>query len=253
MKRFFKQLIYGAFFLFVWIGIGFLFWKSFLIPAPSCTNNYKDVGEEGVDCGGSCAPCALQALKQFKYSNVDIVYGDGYKSAVFDVINPNLEWGAESFIYKVDFFNPNNSLAGSISGESFIYPGEVKKIVNFGIKFETKNIIKTEISFSDFKWKNKSGFYSPKISLREVKYEFDDAARKIRISGIVNNGEAGSVSKSEILATVENNLGILSGASQTFIENISEFGEKDFLIIIPIINFETIDRNSVKVSVSSKR
>ncbi|MST04005.1 MAG: hypothetical protein EXS49_00325 [Candidatus Pacebacteria bacterium] len=253
MKRFFKQFIYGAFFLSIWFVIGFLFWQTFLRPAPSCTNNYKDSGEEGIDCGGSCAPCALQTLKPLKSSGVEIVYGDGYKSAVFDVINPNLDWGAQSFLYEVDFLNPDNSLAGSVSGESFIYPGEVKKLVNFGIKFETKNIIKTEVKFSDFSWKNISGFYSPKTSMREVNYDFNEVAKKIKISGILTNNEFSNISKSEILVTIENNLGILSGASQTSIDNIPQFEEREFLIMIPVLDFKNIDRDSIRISVSSKR
>lgn len=254
MRRFFKQFLYLIFYLAILSGLVFLIWERFFRPAPSCTNGYKDSGEEEIDCGGSCEPCALRHLKPIKTNQAELIYGgEDYKATIFEVINPNLDWGADRFDYKLDFINADGSIAGSAIGDSFIYPGEVKKIVVVGLDFDTRNVIKTNLSVDGFYWKNREVFSIPKTGLREVKYNFDDKTKRVLVTGIFTNEEPLPLSYVNIVVSIKDSLGLSVGGSETILENVSEFGERDFLITMPISDFSTLSRESIKVFASSKK
>ncbi len=63
--------------------------------------------------------------------------------------NTNIRWAADSFTYALDIYGTGtSSIIKTITGNSFIYSGEIKYI--FGLSdMDSKNISNVKISFSD--------------------------------------------------------------------------------------------------------
>lgn len=126
-RRFLKQFIYGAFFIVFWLAVIYGVWL--LVYRPSCTDRIKNQGEEGVDCGGPCAPCAVlgQPLRLRAVWFVDSKTGKVDLAA--EIKNPNADWGAKEFAYTFLASDANGKLIGRIPGRSFLLPGETRWIV----------------------------------------------------------------------------------------------------------------------------
>src|SRR3989338_2324993 len=59
--RTFKQIVYGLFYLVILGAILYAAYLTWLKPAPSCFNGFKDAGEEGIDCGGIFARACMSS------------------------------------------------------------------------------------------------------------------------------------------------------------------------------------------------
>ena len=129
-NRFIKQLIFGVFYLILFSAIGyglyFLAWR----PASSCFDNRQNQGEEEIDCGGPCQPCALKNLKPIDiFSQPQLLEIDGQTGALHFQLKNSNDAGADRFSYSVDFYDAGGEKIQSLSNDSFIYARQVKTIV----------------------------------------------------------------------------------------------------------------------------
>lgn len=128
-----RQLaVIGVFLAVILIPVFFSIYLWF--PTASCQDNRRNQGEEGIDCGGPCASCALknpQAVNVFWARFVSV--REGSYDAVAEVKNPNIKLGAEEIEYEFQFFDDSDILVARRIGRSFLYPGETAHFVESNI------------------------------------------------------------------------------------------------------------------------
>jgi hypothetical protein len=125
-----KQLIYGAIYLLIVIGIVVGAYYRFFWVAPSCFDHIQNQGETGVDCGGPCAKVCAPTEET-------IVVGDlrafasspGHDTFLARIENHNPGLAARSFGYELDLVDASGAVLQSFFGNSFLYSGEVKYVV----------------------------------------------------------------------------------------------------------------------------
>ena len=184
-SRFLKQLIYGAFYLVIIFGLGYGIYASVLQGPASCFDNRENQGEEEVDCGGPCPSCELKRLKPIQVSPVAIFdIGNGQLSALVELRNPNVSYGANRFSYKLSFYNAAGSEVSSVVKDSFIYPGEIKYIVEAGLNINPREVSRAEARLTNFSWKSIQEFSLPKAQTRAIKVEIKQGETKAVVSGI---------------------------------------------------------------------
>ncbi len=237
MSRTIKQIIYGFFYLAV-IG-AIVYGASFVIKetAPTCNDNRQNQNETEVDCGGpNCASCAIKHLQpiapKLEYFGVG-----GNTTVILTLSNPNLEYGAESFIYTINFYDAGHTKIFSLTKDSFIYPAEAQKtIVEPNLAFNYRAIVgQPEIVISGVNWKSLTEFAEPKFQTRQIRTEVSGA--RVTVSGILVNREAGSFPKATVGLLVYQQLSDsnqLVGASKTVLQNLKPFEERAFKIIVPL-------------------
>lgn len=100
-----------------------------LTPPPTCFDNRKNQGEEDVDCGGPCAPCALKRQEPLAVFWARIIpVGERQYDFAAEIKNPNLALGG-TFLYTFKIFDNTGFLLAERKGRSFIYPGETAHVI----------------------------------------------------------------------------------------------------------------------------
>lgn len=229
-----KQIIYGAGYLVV---LGFIVFGIYWFgakPAASCFDNRQNGDELGIDCGGTCIPCAIKSLVplQTSWSPKYFISGDKVIVAV-EIKNPNLNHGADYFDYEISLLDAKGNIIKKVPGNSYIYAGEIKHIVEIlPVSAQEENeLTAASVTFSNADWKSKDEFVKPEIQPRSLAGELNQIPPTI--SGIAANASAFSLSKATIFGFIYNSYGIVSSASKTEIENIPAFGEKPFKLTFP--------------------
>lgn len=111
------------------------------IPRPTCFDNVKNQGEEGIDCGGPCIPCALKHPHDMAVFWVRFVeVRENTYDVAAEVRNSNIKLGAPDFEYDFRFYDDAGVLVAERVGHSFIFPGETIHPVEASI--ETQRTLK---------------------------------------------------------------------------------------------------------------
>lgn len=252
-RRTLKQLIYGAFYLAILFLIVYGIYLSGFKAAPSCFDGKKNQKEEGIDCGGSCPPCALKLQKPIKVLPVRVFPVDKTTSALIELRNPNTNLGADKFDYELNFYDANGEKIFSLTKDSFIYPGEIKYIAEINLDVDYEKIDRTEFKISGESWVLANEFPSPKVSTREVTTEFDSAKKQIVASGILVNENPFDLSRASVSAILVNTLGVEIGISETLVTDIKSFEERVFKIVLPTTDKLDFDPRETKIFVEARR
>lgn len=237
MNRVLKQLLYGFFYLAVLAGIGYGGYLAYLETAPSCFDNRLNQKEEEVDCGGPCESCLIRHLQPIQ-AKVEYFGIGGNTSAILTFINPNLEYGAESFNYSVNFLDANRGTLLSLKKTSFIYPAEAQKIVvEPNLKFDHRLIgSQPEVAISNIAWKPLTELNEPKFQFRQQKTEVSGS--QVTVSGLLSNREGVSFSRATVNLLIfrqfPDETSQLAGASKTILQNLQPFEERSFRIVVPL-------------------
>lgn len=252
-SRFLKQLIYGIFYLAVIFGIGYLIYEAVLRGPATCFDNRQNQGETGVDCGGPCLDCGLKNLEPIRVSPVSIFSIGGRLSVLFELQNPNVRFGANEFAYTIKFFGAGNTLASSLTRNSFIYPGEIKYIVEAGLDIDPSGVSRAEAELANFFWKPLQEFSLPKTQARDLKTELDQEGNKATISGVIVNQNSFHLSRVVANAIILNSFGARIGVSKTLIEDIAPFAEKSFTIVALGFNVDDVDAGATRIYLEARR
>ena len=249
-----KQLIYGFFYLLILGLITLVIWYYYdrILPTPTCFDNLQNQEETGVDCGGPCVPCEVSTLQPFDVYWRKVLSADENQSAVVaEIRNPNSNFGADFFEYTFNIYGENNQKIGSINGESFIYPSEIKYLMEVGGKIKPQDVVNIELSFDKISWKSKEEFPKPQMQIRDIKTEAD---QPILLTAIIKNESSYALSKIKIIGFVFNRFGLRIGVSKTELNRLSPFQETTFKIVFPnTINSSEINLDATKVFVEVKR
>ncbi len=232
MNRVIKQIIYGAGYLALLALIVFVVYYIWFKPAPTCFDNIQNGNEIGIDCGGACPSCEIKSLVSLDDSWIKYFPAETQTAIVAKINNANLRWGADSFNYALDIYGSDGNKIKTISGNSFIYSGEIKYLFTLA-EIDAKNISDIKISFSDVRWKQDTDFPRPAIQTRGIETAIDQSANAVIVSGFVANNNAFNLSKLRIIGILSDSKGVPLSASKTELENAPAFTETQFKINFP--------------------
>lgn len=136
-ERFVKQTFYSILTFVVVFFIGFFTFKSFQAK-PSCFDNIRNNGEEGIDCGGPCQSCEIRSLSALEYIENASAFLQQDKYFIYNrVTNSNDDWGSKEFFYTFYFVSlveekgkTKEKVEKKIEGVGYILPNQVKYIVD---------------------------------------------------------------------------------------------------------------------------
>ena len=234
-RRRIKQLIYGSGYLAVIFLILFAVYSIWFKLAPTCFDGRKNQGEAGIDCGGPCNTCEIKTLSPVTASWVKYFSAESKTIIAAEIKNLNPNYGARKFTYAFDIYGKNEEKIKTIFGTSFIYPAEIKYLVEF-LEINPKDIGKVQISFADFNdfdWAPKDDFFKPEIEPREISVKINPVGDKIEANGKVVNKSAFSLSKVKVIAFLATANNIFISASQTELENLAAFDSRPFTVSFP--------------------
>lgn len=129
-----KQLIIFSI-LGVTFGGAILFGVYYATPSGSCTDVHRNQGEEDIDCGGPCAPCALKHPK-----GIVSLWARSFetRAKIYDVAaqieNPNEGLSSVDVVYEFTLFDRIGPIAKKI-GHTFLFAQE--KVVILETNLET--------------------------------------------------------------------------------------------------------------------
>ena len=217
-----KQIIISSVFILVILIIAFGVYFFYFRETPTCSDNIKNQGEEGIDCGGPCVPCELKNLK-----NIEISWAKALptQNQNYDLVarikNVNQNEGSREFSYEFQLYNLNNKLIASRSGTNFILSREEKYIIEQKVFTpETPAIIKLNIGQTN--WEKISDYNPPALQVFDKKFESSNEIPIFwRASAIVKNSSY-SVYKSVKIAIV-----LFDAKDEPLAVNLSELDKID--------------------------
>ncbi len=225
-----KQIIFGLIFLIVAVLILWGIYSLFLKPAPTCFDNVQNQGETGVDCGGPCVPCAIKSLKSIQVdSGWPKVFQTTASSSgvIAEVYNPNPDWAAKYFDYQFTIKDQFGNVLQTISGNSFIYGGELKYIIEPNVNVPVGQITSSDLSISNPQWVSASDYQKPDVEVQSVQ---TDKSNSVFVSGKVVNRSELNFNNVSVYAIVYNKNGDFLAASKTIVDNLAKFDSKDFKV-----------------------
>ena len=167
-----RQLMMLAVFLLVLLAMGFGTYYLFFYEPGTCFDAKKNQGEEEVDCGGPCAPCAFKHQKpvqvffarflQSRPTNYDIIA---------QIQNPNDHLAANPLLYRMRLFDDKGAEVGRRENQTYIYPND--KIYVVESNFVTERTVveaRLEIIDDETKWEYTNEI-RPDLTLGNKKYE----------------------------------------------------------------------------------
>ena len=235
MSKIAKQFLYGLFYLAILGGIGTLVYFTSFRSAPGCTNGRLDSGEEGVDCGGVCANVCVPAdISAIQIPEPIWVFkpAENTVALLIKVQNPNLEFAAREFEYKIELFDASDNLLETIPGQSFIYAGEIKYLAVVEETARAGSVYRAFLTVGRASWEKQSVFPRPEIGEVENK-SFADDGKTITASGRVTNKDASVLPRAEVIAVFMNKFGTPAGVSLTELDNLNPNESRQFSIIHP--------------------
>lgn len=204
-------------------------------PDSTCFDGKRNQREEGVDCGGSCAPCERNIQAQpLIISEKSFVYGGpGKYDVMAKISNPNNLFGSSGFSYEFILRDSSGKeIAGRI-GKEFILPAETKYIIEIGLETDMPpRDINVEIS--DAGWEEFSDYEKPRLNIYNKHFNL--------ISSGVGFGEAFGLLRNEspfdfnfikINVVLRNSSGKPVAFNSTDMRTVNANEQRDFRLLWP--------------------
>ena len=252
MSRLAKQVLYTSFYLAVFLFISFFVYLIFFKTEASCFDKVKNQSEAGVDCGGPCLQICLSEVKPIEIMDEGKILrpDESHLSLLSRVRNPNLDYAARSFIYTFSLYDEKESLIQNLSGESFIYAGEVDRyILLANLNLPNKEVNRASIKIQDEKWVRAEDFPRPKINIQNQETVL--SSEGIEVQGRVVNLDSVILPSVKIIGLFYGGFGQIAGASQSDVENILPNESRDFSINHPPIS--NINPKATRILFFSRR
>lgn len=202
-------------------GAGFLLYRAGG-PEPSCFDGRRNQGEERVDCGGPCIPCAFRNKKDLEVFWVRAVpaRGDRYDVAA-EVKNPNVKVGVARFEYEFALLDEKGIGVASRRGRSFIYPGEVVHLAEIGLA-AGRPVADAAIRLEHIEWVVTDAI-SPDVIAgnREYRIEVQNGVRQSVVRANLQNRTLLDVPGLTVAVLLLDDNGNLLGVHGTVVERMS--------------------------------
>ena len=130
----------------------------------TCFNNVKDIGEEGIDCGGFCEKECPPPDKPPKVQDISVKWvrfvedGENNYDLVAKISNSNEGWGVSSVSYAFNIYDENGKIIDLVLGESYVMPrgflgdNESRYVIENNFKTD-EDIEKVSLDLYDFNWR----------------------------------------------------------------------------------------------------
>jgi hypothetical protein len=250
MTRITKQFFYGLFYFAVLAGVCAIVYFGFLRPAPGCTNNRQDVGEEGIDCGGTCAlVCVPEDIRAIEIPEPVWIFKSRANTVelLAKIQNPNLGFSARTFDYQINLFDAGDALVASVPGSSYLYAGEIKYLtaIRDGISY-ADTVVRAEVVITNPDWLKDIDFRRPVLG--GVENFFGETARgMMTVSGRVTNRDTMTLTRAHIVAVFMNTYGTPIGVSSTEIDGLTPNEQRPFSVLHPDVPGSDVQKTQIYV------
>ncbi len=146
-----RQLVFFAVFG-VAAGAGLWILFSQIVPEASCRDRRQNQREEGVDCGGPCAPCATNARAPVILWTRFFQVSPGHFEAASLVENQNQNFGAKSASYRFRLYDAKNILIAAKEGKTFLGPGERFVVYEPDLATFQRSPVRATLEFDPISW-----------------------------------------------------------------------------------------------------
>lgn len=236
MSRRAKQALYIFSYLAVFLLISFFVYLIFFKTEASCFDKVQNQGEEGVDCGGPCSEVCRSEVKPIEIIDEGRILRpyESHISLLSRVKNPNIDYAARSFTYTFSLYDDKGSLIQNLSGESFVYAGEVDRYILLpNLNLTNKEVSRASIKIQDEKWVKAKDFLRPKINIQNQ--ETVSSREGIEVQGRVVNLDNVILPSVKIIGLFYGQFGQIAGASESEVQDLIPNESRSFSINHPPI------------------
>lgn len=209
---------------------------SILEPRPTCFDGKQNQGEEKIDCGGPCQPCAEEISAQdLKITEKAFVYGGPQKyDAMAKISNPNDQYGSPEFSYKFILKDSENNILAGREGKSFILPSETKYVIGTNLETELKPAI-LEVVIHDCQWKTFFAYKKPQLNIYNKRYDLiSSPAGFSEAFGLLANESEFDFNAIKINVILRDSSGNPLSFNSTEMRTVTSREERDFRLVWPI-------------------
>ena len=195
----------------------------------SCTDNKLNQGEEEVDCGGPCAPCAFKHQKSVEvfYARFVEVRPKNY-DIVAEVQNPNEHLAGRPLIYRTHLFDDKGAEVGRRDGETYVYPNDRIYIIEGNFVTERTVVeAKIEILPDETRWQYTNALH-PDLTVGNKQYEVvtvDDRELSYE-SAVLTNRESAGFHNVDVRVALLDKDGNIAGVAKTIVQNLPPGGTR---------------------------
>jgi hypothetical protein len=194
--------------------------------APSCADGVQNQGEQGVDCGGSCAYlCTAELQPPTILFTQAINNGAGRVDVVASIENKNATAAAKRVPYRVQLYNAKQTLLGESSGVLDLPPGSVVPVFMPGL-FSGKLVVTSaflSIEPSAVRWYAATA--DPRIVPLVSNVKQSGTVSAPRVEAVLTNPSATALSKVRAVVLLRSDTGDVIAASETIVPGISALGQ----------------------------
>lgn len=210
-------------------------WIAYTVyPAPTCFDNRKNQQEMGIDCGGSCIPCALKSPKPVElfWARVIPVRQDIY-DVVAEVRNVNEVLGAPVMDYEFTLFDDFGVIAQR-SGSTFLFPQERIHIVEADLR-TTRKPVRIELRVLNAKWQIARVEEIPNVLVERRDYRVIDenGRKKSSVEASILNRTPFDYKEFQVNFLVLDSAGNALGVNRVLVENLGAHSRKTVISIWP--------------------
>jgi len=219
-----KQLIAGLIFILILSGIGYGIY-SILAPKISCTDRIKNGKEEGVDCGIlACGKACEPAIMPINIiSSQFFQIGPGDYDFVTQLSNPNVSYGASRLEYSL----------GSISGSSYILPGQTKWLVLTALKIPD-GIQDVQLVIKNAQWE-KLDMPDNTVNLTIRRKDYHSVQKGTQLDAVLYNDSNFDFDKIDVAVILFDDTGSIVGVNRTDIRTFLARSERGFNVVWPFV------------------
>lgn len=176
--------------------------------------------------------------------------GPNIYSVAAKIRNPNTNFGASNFNYSFYLYDSNNVLISTINGNSFIWPGESKYIIEGGVNV-SKAPVKLVFEIKNQTWHKVLNFKGVDLTIQNITYGKGNpgSGKFFMIDFMASNNTSFDLQKTYISATVLTKEGLPIAVGSTILENFKSKERK--LFSIPWFREFKGEPNSVDLSIST--
>ncbi|MCL5733191.1 MAG: hypothetical protein M1334_00810, partial [Patescibacteria group bacterium] len=156
-------------------------------------------------------------------------------SLLAKIQNPNTAFGALSFSYSFEIDNSAGQSIQSVSGYSFIYPGEVKYLTAINVAVpDSSRVAQASLAIQNYNWQP-----SNKMALPDIEFSNQTTTittSSITILGVITNKSSLALPAVNIMGILSNNLGLPAGVAKTEINSLQSLEARQFSLVMPFVN-----------------
>lgn len=198
-----------------------------LYKTPSCSDNKRNQGEQGIDCGGPCQYlCSADEYAPTVLFTQAISTGDGRTDVVAAVRNPNVAVAAKDVPYVITLYGADQVLLKQVTGTLDLPPPPVATVPVYvpGVSSGSQKVARAFLAIapSAVKWFALAN--DPRILPVVSNTLLGGTADAPRIDAILTNGSITTLRDVGVVVFVRDAGGQIIAASQTVLPSIPAQG-----------------------------